>query len=102
VTLEQELLALKARVDRIEATLSRLAEGEDREAASAPGEALEHERVLVWLKAEGLIVEPPVIARDHAERWRTLSDEEKQQIRRELDHLPPGPMVSDIVIENHH
>lgn len=100
LTLEQELMVLKARVDRIEATVRQLTGDGDTEAAPPPGERLDPQRVLAWLKTEGLIVEPSPLARDHAERWRALPEEEKRQIRYELDHLPPGPMASDVVMEN--
>jgi hypothetical protein len=40
------------------------------------------------------------MAKVHAQRWEALSEEEKQAIQWELDHLPPGPMASDIIIEN--
>lgn len=98
--LGQELVELKVRVERLETTVSRLASDRHKVAPTAPGELLDQEQFLAWLKAEGLIVDPPPIARVHAERWRALPEEEKQAIRWELDHLPPGPMASDIVIEN--
>lgn len=122
-TLELELADLKARVERLEAVVRRL-QGDgnspthaevdsQRESAVArvgesghavhlptPGEPIDREQLLAWLKAEGLVVEPPPMARVHAERWRALPEEEKQAIRWELDHLPPGPMASDIIIEN--
>jgi len=99
-TLELELVDLKARVERLEKTVRHLT-GDEREAAPpAPGEPLDQERLIAWLKAEGLVVDPPPMARAHAERWRSLPEEEKRAIRWELDHLPPGPMVSDIIIEN--
>jgi len=99
-TLELELVELTTRVERLEATVSQLASGKHRVAPPAPGEPLDQEQLLAWLKAEGLIVDPPPMARVHAERWRSLPEEKKQAIRWELDHLPPGPMASDIVIEN--
>ena len=99
-TLELELVELKTRVERLETQVRQLAGDRHEVAPPAPGQPLDQEQLLAWLKAEGLIVDPPPIARVHAERWRALSEEEKQAIRWELDHLPPGPMASDIVREN--
>jgi hypothetical protein len=101
MTLELELVDLKARVERLEETVYQLAGEEVKPEPPALGEPLDQEQLIAWLKAEGLIVEPPPMARIHAERWRSLPEEEKEAVRWELDHLPPGPMASDIVIENH-
>ena len=98
--LELELVELKTRVDRLEAKVRQLAGDVSKVAPPTPGEPLDQEQLIAWLKAEGIVVDPPPIARVHAERWRSLPEEEKQAIRWELDHLPPGPMASDIVIEN--
>jgi len=99
-TIELELVELKTRVERLETKMRRLVSDRREVAPPAPGEPLDQEQFLAWLKAEGLIVDPPPIAQAHAEHWRSLPEEEKQAIRWELDHLPPGPMASDIVIEN--
>jgi|GEM_PF-492840 len=122
-TVELELAELKTRVERLEAALRKLQgdgnsptrAGVDSQRGSVvarvgesghagqpptPGEPMDQEQLLAWLKAEGLVVDPPPMARVHAERWRALPEEEKQAIRWELDHLPPGPMASDIIIEN--
>lgn len=98
--LKQELVQLKGRVERLEASVRRLADTEPEVEPPQPGEPLDQEKLLAWLKAEGLVIEPPPVVQAHAERWRALPEEEKQAIRRELDHLPPGPMASDIIIEN--
>jgi hypothetical protein len=99
-TLELELVELKTRVERLEETVHRWAGEEPKVAPPAPDEPVDPKQLIAWLKAEGLVVDPPPMARVHAERWRALPEEEKQAIRWELDHLPPGPMASDIVIEN--
>ncbi len=98
--LELELVELKTRVERLEGEVRRLAGDRPRVAPPEPGELLDQERLLAWLRAEGILVDPPPIARAHAERWRALPEEDRQAIRWELDHLPPGPMASDIVLEN--
>lgn len=97
---KQELVKLKARVERLESAVRRLAGDGHEVAPPAPGEPLDQAQLLAWLKAEGLVVEPPPVVRIHAERWRALPEEEKQAIRRELDYMAPGPMASDIIIEN--
>ncbi len=52
------------------------------------------------LKAQGVSSESTPEAIASAERWHSLTEEEKKAVQWELDHLPPGPMASDIVIEN--
>ena len=99
-TIELELAELKARVEGLEAAVRRLANGEHQVTAPAPGEPLDQAQLLAWLKAEGLVVEPPPEVEAHAEHWRALPEEEKQAILWELDHLPPDPMASDIIIKN--
>ena len=98
--LKQELVDLETRVQRLEATVYQLVGDGQPVEPPAPGEPLDWEQLLVWLKAEGLVAEPPPMVRIHAERWRSRTEEEKQAIRQELDHLPPGSMASDIIIEN--
>jgi hypothetical protein len=70
------------------------------DATSPPSKLpLSNDELLKWLRGQGLVIDPPSQAVDHARRWRTLSDAERQAVLWELDHLPPGPMISDIVIE---
>ena len=99
-TLELELVELKTRVERLEATVGRLAGGRHEVAPPAPSEPLDQEQILAWLKAEGLIRDPTPEERRLAAEWDALPEEEKKAVRWELDHLPPGPMASDIIIEN--
>ncbi|MGH2594327.1 MAG: hypothetical protein ACRDGG_12520 [Anaerolineae bacterium] len=97
--LELEVVELKKRVARLESTVRRLT-GKTQPASPAPGEPLDREELLTWLKAEGLIREPTPEEQRLGAEWEALPEEEKQAILWELDHLPPGPMVSDIIIEN--
>ena len=99
--LELELVELKTRVERLEAEVRRLSGG-DRQSVTppSPDEPLDPEQFLAWLKAEGLIRDPTPEERRLAAEWDALPEEEKEAIRQELDHLPPGPMASDIIIEN--
>jgi hypothetical protein len=99
-TLELELVELKTRVERLEAVVHRLASDRHEVAPPAPGEPLDQERLLAWLKAEGLIVDPPSMARVHAERWRALPEEEKQAHIRFMRNLVLDPPLSQIIIEH--
>ena len=100
MSLEEEIVTLKMRLDRSEATVQQLAEEASEEDVRPLDEPLSPQQLRAWLKARGLTGELPPMAYAHAERWRNLPEEEKQAIREELDHLPAGPMVSDIVIDN--
>ncbi len=126
ITLEAEVIELKARIEQLEAKVRKLAREDqhisielndaldqrrptresiigwssDKPPSFEAQEPLDQDQLLVWLKSEGLVVPPPPMAHTYAERWQTLSKEQKQTVRQELDHLPPGPMVSDIIIEN--
>ncbi len=96
--LELELRELKARLERLERQVRRLT-GQGLEVAPpAPGEPLDPQRLLAWLKAKGLVRDPTPEERQLAAEWDALSEEERQAIRWELDHVPPGPMASDIII----
>lgn len=98
--LEMEVVGLKARVEWLETQMSQLTGLVPDEVPPAPNEPLGHEQLMAWLIAEGLIREPTPVEKQLAAEWEALSTEEKKSIRWELDHLPPGPMVSDIIIQN--
>jgi hypothetical protein len=99
IDLEHELADLKARVAHLETTVRKLAGGEPS-AALEPGQKPSREELLVWLQARGVIGELPPEARTIAERWQALPEDERRAIQWELDHLPVGPLASDIIIEN--
>ena len=61
---------------------------------------MNRDQLLDWLKAEGVVRDPTPRERQLAAEWAALPEEERQAIRRELDHLPPGPMASDVVLGN--
>ena len=63
-------------------------------------ELLDQEQVVTWLKAEGIIRDPIPEEYHLAAEWDGLKEEEKQAIQWELDHVPSGPMVSDLIAEN--
>ncbi len=62
-------------------------------------DVMTHQQLTEWMRRQGLIADPPPEFLAFGEAWGTLSDTEKNQILWELDHLPPGPMASDIVAE---
>jgi hypothetical protein len=93
-TLEQELMELKSRVERLEAAVGRLTGDERQPPSGTP--------LLTWLKLEGIVRDPTPEERRLAAEWDAMPEEEKQAISRELDHIPPGPMASDLVIEGRH
>ncbi len=94
--LEQEIDNLKRRVALLEAKVSQPARGEKREKHPAQPQ----DNLTAWLQIKGLLAEPPPMAAVHARQWREIPEQEKLEILSELDHLPPGPMASDIIIEN--
>jgi hypothetical protein len=94
--LEVEVRELRERVERLEERLERLTTGERADAPSAP---LDQEQLLARLRADGLIVEPPSVLREHAAVWQALPEEERQAVSQGLDNVPASPMASDIIIE---
>lgn len=99
-TLELELVGLKARVESLEEKVRRVTGEQPKVAPPIPGEPLDQEQLIAWLKAEGLVVDPPPMARVHAERWRALPEEEKQAHIRFMRSLVLDPPLSQIIIEN--
>jgi hypothetical protein len=98
--LEMELIELKGRVERLEATIEHLTGDAPRPMPPLSGKPTNQEQLLAWLKAEGVVRDPTPMERQMAAEWDALPEEEKQAIRQELGHLPPGPMASDIVLDS--
>ena len=106
-TVENELNELKRRVEQLEASLQQIARKVDfdqlplavAEPAKSPADMTRAE-LHAWLLEQGLIVEPPPEVQARAQAWAILPDKDKAAVQQALDHLPPGPMVSDIIIEN--
>lgn len=99
-TIELELVELKARVERLEATVRRLENGGRDPTPPEPSEPLDQEKLLVWLKAEGLIREPTPEEKRLAAEWDALPEEEKQAHIRFMHSLTLDPPLSQIIMEN--
>ena len=97
--LEEEVMVLKARLERLEATVHSLTEGTASVATGDPDAPFDDTQLRVWLKAQGIISDPSSLEQAAAARWRALSEEEKERLRAELERPHAGPMASDIVIE---
>ena len=98
--LEMELIRLKTRIERLEAAVEHLTKDAHRPSPPSPDKPMNQEQLLAWLKAEGIVRDPTPAERQLAAEWDALPEEERQAIRRELDHLPPGPMASDLVLDS--
>jgi hypothetical protein len=105
--LERAVKALTQRLAELEKTVAELTEEEgaklaqsERELATFSQESPSSEQLIDWMRAEGLIIDPPVEFSSFSKRWRNLPETEKQEILWELDHLSSGPMASDILLEN--
>jgi len=98
--IELELAELRTRLERLERWVRQLAGEKEEVPPPMPGVPPDPQQLIAWLRAQGLIREPTPEERQLAAEWDALPEEEKEAIRWELDHLPPGPMASDIIIEN--
>lgn len=99
-SLELEVAQLKARLERLEATVRRLIGGEPEVAPPPPAEPVDQAQLLAWLKAEGLVREPTPEELRLAAEWDALPEEEKQAHIRFMDGLVLDPPLSQIIIEN--
>lgn len=99
-TLELELVELKARVERLEDRVRRLAGDGQEVEPPEPGEPLDQEQLLAWLKAEGLVRDPTPEERRLAAEWDALPEEEKQAHVRLMHSLVLDPPLSQIIMEN--
>lgn len=99
-TLEKELIELKIRIERLEATVHRIVDEEAQVLPPTPGEPLDPTQLLAWLKAEGLIREPTPEERRLAAEWDTLPEEQKQAHIRLMDSLVLDPPLSQIISGN--
>lgn len=97
--LEMEVAEIKTRLRRVENALREQSgtQGQVSPPANLPSS---NEELLAWMRDQGLVRDPTPEELRLAAQWDNLPEEEKQAVLWELDHLPPGPMASDIIIEN--
>jgi hypothetical protein len=103
---QEELEDIKARLTRLESRHGRRAKRDQNQLQHIPPKSLaemNRTELMAWLTDEGLIREPTEeerrLAAEWSAEWNAMSEDERQAIQWELDHLPAGPMVSDIVSE---
>jgi len=95
-----ELRGLETRVTWLERTVQEL-RGERQHAPARKKKGIsEQDQLLTELEAEGLIRGLTPAERAYAEQWRALPEEEKRAVTQELQNLKPGPMLSDIILQN--
>ena len=99
-TLEQEVGELKARLERLEAMVRSLAGDAHKAVLPAEGKPQDHEHLLAWLKARGLVRDPTPEEHCVAAEWDILSEAEKQAHIHFMHNLVLDPPLSQVLIEN--
>ncbi|MBO9369688.1 MAG: hypothetical protein J7575_01130 [Chloroflexi bacterium] len=97
---ERELLEIRTRLDRLEQRVRQLAGEEVEISPPTPGIPPDPQRLLAWLRAQGLIREPTPEERRLAEEWDALPEEEKEAHIRLMHSLVLDPPLSQIIIDN--
>ena len=99
-TMDREVEELKVRIERLEAVVHGLAGNEPQVARPTPGESVDQESLLSWLKGERVVRDPTPEERRLAAEWDTLSEEEKQAHIRFMHSLALTPPLSQVLIDN--
>ena len=99
-TLEQEVGELKARLERLKAMVRSLAGDAHTPVLPAGGEPQNQDRLLAWLKPQGLVRDPTPEEHRMAAEWVTLSEAENQAHIRFMHSLALDPLLSRVLIEN--
>lgn len=102
-SIEQELHELRERVSRLEAKINRISEPTLQyqvKPAHQTDERLDTEVLLNWMRAEGMIVELPMEAKETAKKWEALPDSERQDHIDYMQQLVLEPPLSEISIAN--
>lgn len=98
--LEQEVGELKTRIERLEATVRRLADEEQQDAEGALDTPQNAEQLLAGLKAQRLLRTATPEEDQLAAEWDALPDEEKQAHIRFMHGLVLDPPLSQLITEN--
>jgi hypothetical protein len=98
-TLEQEVGELKARLERLEAMVRSLAGDAHTPVLPAGGEPQNQDRLLAWLKTQGLVRDPTPEEHRMAAEWDILSEAEKQAHVHCMRSLALDPPLSRVLIE---
>jgi len=80
--------------------MQRLAGEEPEAPPPMPGIPPDPQRLLAWLRAQGLIREPTPEERQLAAEWDALPEEEKEAHIRLMRSLVLDPPLSQIIIDN--
>jgi hypothetical protein len=97
-----DLEELKARVERLETAVHRLATDERQMTPLTPNQPSDQKQVLAWLKTEGLVRDPTLEERRLAAEWDALPEEDKQTHIRSMHNLALDPPLSQTILENRH
>ena len=99
IDLQVEMADIKTRLGSLETAVREIVSGR-RPSFQAPDIPSSNKELLAWMRMWGLVRDPTPEELDLAAQWDELPQEEQQAVLWELDHLPPGPLASDIIIEN--
>ena len=108
MNIEDEIRALKERVLHLELEIQLLTF--EKSVAEMPAiyvtpsakisKSVTNKELLKWMQAEGVYRQPTKAELGLSAEWEALPSEEKEEVLRELNHLPPGSTASDIIAEN--
>ena len=99
-TLEQEVVQVKARLERLEAMVRSFAGDAHKAVLPAAGAPQNQDHLLGWLKTQGLVRDPTPEEHRMAAEWDTLSEAEKQAHIRFMHSLALDAPLSQVLIEN--
>lgn len=94
--IEQEILASGKPADRLIAEAIELWLRNRRDRANSE----QAQQLIADLRSRGVFRDPLPQEIAISEAWSRLSKSEQAELQRELEQLPAGPTVSDIVIES--
>lgn len=98
ITLAEEVMDLKTRLEHVEAVLHRLTDAASQTAVPRAAMPLDQAELLTWLKANGLVREPTAEECRVAAAWDTLAEQDKQRHIDEMHHLVLDPPLSQLLM----